>query len=81
MRIDDVPNPDIDKLKSAAESYLLNRRDMLKSVRSAGKEIVAFSTSHGKMIMVGVGVTATLVAGGVIIYPRWKARRQRLENK
>lgn len=74
--VDGVANPL--HLREMVSEYLLNNRNILKGAKAHGQDIVAFAASHGKVLIIGVGVAGVL-AGGLIIYPRWKARRQKLK--
>lgn len=82
IRIDDVANPA--GLRKKAYEFLKRKRDILKGAKKAGHEIIATASCNGRVMIVGVrviGAAGVVAAGALVIYPRWKARQQRLSTK
>lgn len=73
--VDSVANPL--HLRERVSEYLISHRHILKGAKKAEQEIVAFASCHGKEMLIGAGVIG-VISGALVIYPRWKARQQRL---
>lgn len=69
IRVDDVASPD--RLRDLAEKRLSSSPHIMKGLRRFGKDAVAIATSHGKQIIVGVGVASLVTAAtvtGIVLY-------------
>lgn len=69
IRIDDVANPN--GLAEKARGHLKASPHILEDAKRLGKDLVAYSSSHGKEIIIGVGVASVITAAtasGIIIY-------------
>jgi hypothetical protein len=76
IKVDDVPHRIL--LEVEARNYLARFPDLKLRARGVGQDLVAFASSHGKEIIIGVGV-ASAITGGVILYrhPRGRRRKKR----
>ncbi|MCR4324614.1 MAG: hypothetical protein NUV69_02920 [Candidatus Curtissbacteria bacterium] len=64
---DDVSH--VDNLKQDAQNYLDGQPGILDHAKEKGKDIIARTSSHGKVILIGVGVAAFAgTAGAILIY-------------
>lgn len=77
VRIDDVANPI--GLFEFASGYVRQNRIIMRLAKKGGKDVVAFATSHGREIIIGVGVASIVTAataGGIILYKHRQRRKK-----
>ena len=76
IKVDDVAHRIL--LESEARNYLARFPDLKLRAKGLGQDLVAYASSHGKEIIIGVGV-AGAITGGVILYrhPRRHTRKKK----
>jgi len=74
IKVDDVAHRIL--LEVEARNYLDRFPDLKLRARGLGQDLVAFASSHGKEIIIGVGV-ASAITGGVILYRHPRRRRRK----
>jgi hypothetical protein len=67
-------------LAQEARKYLTKFPDLRVQAERLGKDLVAFTSSHGNEIIIGIGVASTLT-GGVILYRHRLGTRRRRRRK
>lgn len=72
FKIDDNPNPT--SLKERVLEYLKDNPKILKNAKRFKKDLVAYGTSHGKQLLIGVEIAAAVGLGGMVIY-RYRQRK------
>lgn len=66
IKIDDVAH--LHNLDSESKKHLLKNPEILEGAQRFGKDLVAYTSSHGKEIIIGIGVAAAVTVGGVVLY-------------
>lgn len=58
-----------EKTEELAREYLNNRPEILNGAHKYGQDLVAFSSSHGTEILVGVGIaTLASIVSGIVLF-------------
>jgi hypothetical protein len=79
IKVDDVAHRQM--LEQEARNYLAAFPHIKRRAERLGQDLVAFTSAHGKEILIGVGVASAAITGGVILYRHPVKRRKRSKNK
>lgn len=62
-------NPSSKNLEQKVEEKLKENPQILEMAKRKGQDVIAFSSRHGKVIAIGVGIASlAAIVGGIILY-------------
>lgn len=73
--VDNRPSPR--GLREKGRAFLDQHPEILKGARKKKQDVVAFVSSHGTGILIGVGVAATAIGIGAVIFRRSRQQKER----
>ncbi|MBI4059418.1 hypothetical protein HY404_04240 [Candidatus Microgenomates bacterium] len=61
--IDNIPYPK--DLEKVALQHLENNPGIVEHIEKTGKDVIALSAPHGRILRIGIGIAATVVTGAI----------------